>query len=395
MKVLHVLPSLSLSEGGPSVALPLIVRSLIQRGIDAEVATTNDDGPGRRLDVPLGTPVERSGVQVRYFQKQTQFYKISRPFNRWMREHAEDYDLVHIHALFSYTSVSGARQARRAGVPYVVRPLGVLNRWGMENRRRFLKALSFRWIEAPILRHAAAMHYTSEQERTEAELAGATARAAVLPLGIDVRALGAACEPALFHARFPETMGRRVVLFLSRVDPKKGLDLLLPAFARLRETRGDAVLVLAGDGQADYVSSLRQTAASLGIAEAVVWAGFLGGEEKLSALAAATVFVLPSYSENFGIAAVEALAAGVATVLTPGVAVAPDVERAGAGLVVPGAVEPLAAALGRVLDDEGLRRTLAENARKLAGDKYSLEAMGSSLQALYEQVTAEHGRVAA
>ncbi len=384
MKVLHVIPSLSHSQGGPSFALPLIARSLIQRGIKVDVATTDDDGPGKRIAVPLGVPVERDGFSVRYFKKQTQFYKVSLPFSRWMRKHAGEYDVVHIHALFSYTSISAAREARRAGVPYVVRPIGVLNRWGMRNRRRLIKALSFRFIEGPILRHAAAIHYTSRQERVEAEQAGASAMAAVIPLGVSVPGVGDLDAAERFRVRYPETRGRRVVLFLSRLDVKKGIELLLPAFAAVRQAHPDAVLVLAGDGDQEYVEGLRKMTVALSLAECVVWAGFLGGEEKRDAFAAATVFVLPSYSENFGIALVEALAAGLASVTTEGVAVAADIREHEAGLVVPSEIQPLRTALDDLLRDAELRTRLGANARRLAIERFSLDAMSAALVRLYE-----------
>src|SRR5262249_40241299 len=145
-----------------------------------------------------------------------------------------DYDAIHIHALFSHTSVCAARIARQRKVPFIVRPLGVLNRWGMENRRPWLKQFSFRFIEKPLLRRAAVMHYTSEQERREAEAAGVTAPAFVCPLGLDLTPFQNLPSPDLFLKRWPSAANRNVVLFLSRLDQKKGLTLLLDAFAQIK-----------------------------------------------------------------------------------------------------------------------------------------------------------------
>src|SRR5207302_2043641 len=102
----------------------------------------------------------------------------------WLSEKASNYDLIHVHAVFSYTSVCAGKIARRNGIPYIVRPLGVLNRWGMRNRRRLVKSLSFRLLEKPLLNNAAAIHYTSEQERIEAEELGVAAPSFVAPLGL-------------------------------------------------------------------------------------------------------------------------------------------------------------------------------------------------------------------
>ncbi len=389
MHILHVIPSLSPKHGGPSVALPLMARSLVQSGVQVDVATTDDDGPGGRLSVPLGERVERDGYGVFYFRKQTEFYKVSLPFPSWMRRHVREYDLVHIHALFSFTSSAAARAARRAGVPYIIRPLGVLNRWGMENRRRLLKSFSFRFLEQPILQHAAAMHYTARAEQLEAEQCGATAPAAVIPLGLELADFAVLPSPELFLRRCPQAVGRPVVLFLSRIDPKKGIDLLLPAFAQVKLRHPQALLVLAGSGRDEYVRSLQQEAARLGLAGDVAWPGFLAGADKLSALAAATVYVLPSYSENFGIALVEALAAGVPCLTTEGVAVSEDLRERDAGLVVAPQVAPLAAALDQLLSDAALRAQLGVSGRRLAQERFSLLVMGAALKKLYSSFTVE------
>src|SRR6476619_6849338 len=143
MRVLHVIPSLSAKDGGPSVALPLIARGLERGGIAVDVATTIGTEEGE-LANKTG-PVIRDGVNYFYFRRQSEFYKVSLPLSGWLSKHIRDYDVVHIHALFSYASYAAARLATQNGVPYIVRPLGVLNRWGMQNRRRLFKQLSFRF----------------------------------------------------------------------------------------------------------------------------------------------------------------------------------------------------------------------------------------------------------
>src|ERR1041384_3673749 len=138
LRVLHVIPSLSQEDGGPSFAMPLIGRALARAGIKVDVATTEREGETR---------VDHDALRVFSFRRQTKFYKVSRPLTKWLSAHVRDYDLVHIHSLFSYSSVRAAAIAKKNGIPYIVRPLGVLNRWGMENRRRFLKQVSFRLVE--------------------------------------------------------------------------------------------------------------------------------------------------------------------------------------------------------------------------------------------------------
>ena len=385
MKALHVIPSLSPVHGGPSFAMALIAESLARAGVEVDVATTDDDGRGRHATVSHGVRTERNGYGVLHFPKQTEFYKVSLPFKRWMTEHVCEYDLVHVHALFSHTSNCAARVARRARVPYVVRPLGVLNRWGMENRRAFIKALSFRLIERPILRRAAAIHYTSRQEEREAEELGVRAKGAIVPLGIDVERFRSLPDREEFFQQFPAARDRDVILFLSRIDPKKGIELLLPAFARVHERRAETLLVIAGDGKPEYVSELRESAKRLRLESAVLWTGRLEGRDKMAAFAAATVFALPSYSENFGIALVEALAAGLPCVTTEGVAVSDDICERDAGIVVRAETAPLVEALDRLLSSASLRMQVSANARQLTIERFSMQAMGSALALLYGQ----------
>lgn len=379
MRVLHVIPSLSPSQGGPSFALPAMARALQAEGVEVDVATTDDDGPGRRLSLGAG-PVPREGYRLWSFPKQTEFYKVSLPLASWLNRHVRDYDLVHIHTVFSFATGAAARAAQRAGVPYLVRPLGVLNRWGMEQRRPWLKALSFRLLDKPLLDRAAGLHFTSVQEREEAVGLGLRAPARVLPLGFDLAEFEALPPAAQFHEAFADTAGRPLVLYLSRLDPKKNLEGLLEAWARVA---GPARLVIAGEGDPAYTVGLRERAAQLGLGDRVLWTGRLEGELKRAALAAATLFVLPSHSENFGIALLEAMAAGLPCVSTPGVALA--AESGDAVRVVAAEAGALATALQDLLGDADARARLGAAAQELARRRYTLLAMGRALKAWYEE----------
>jgi glycosyltransferase involved in cell wall biosynthesis len=376
-KILHVIPSVGPQRGGPSVLMRTLARALSQAGMEVHVATTDDNGPGR-LRVPLGVPQQEDGATFWYFPRQTRFYTFSWPLTRWLARHVREFDLVHIHALFSYAALPAALLARRAGVPYIVRPLGTLNRWGIENRRPWLKKLSFRLLESRILASAAGIHYTSEQELVEAGELGVSAHPIVIPNAVELP-VGQASWPV-------PSAGCRVILFLSRIDRKKGLDLLLEAFVRVRSRCPDALLVLAGTGDPTWVTALKSTADRLGIAADVIWAGFLSGDDKWAALTSADVFVLPSYSENFGIALVEALACGCPVVLSDQVGIHREITRAEAGLVTPCRVEELATAILNVLTDAALRRRMSENGVRLARQQFSLEAVSRQLAAAYAAV---------
>jgi glycosyltransferase involved in cell wall biosynthesis len=383
-RILHVIPSVGPLRGGPSVMVRGLAASLVRHGVETHVVTTNDNGAGL-LDVPCGMPVNEGGVTYWYFERQSRFYTFSWPLTTWLKQHVGAFSAVHIHALFSYAMLPAAYWARRHGVPYVVRPLGTLNRWGIANRRPALKELSIRILESRVLGYSAAVHFTSEQERIEAqELDLPVFNAAVIPNPVS---MGDYADRGNFRTRYPQVGNSRLVLFLSRLDEKKGLDLLFQAFSRLRSDEG-VWLVVAGEGPSTFVRALKEDAERLGIANRILWTGFLSGTAKAEAFADADVFVLSSYSENFGISVAEAMASGVPVIVTDQVAVHTDVSAAGAGLVVPCDADALAGALDQLLGNRDQRLVMGDNGQRLAADRYSSDAVTRQLIQLYDQIAA-------
>lgn len=387
MRVLHVIPSLSPSSGGPSFALPAMARALAAHDVSIVAAATDDDGPGRRMEgVRHGDVISQGHWSAVYFPKQTEFYKVSLSLRSWLRTHVRDFDVVHIHALFSFASLAAGRAAAARGVPYIVRPLGVLNRWGMENRRRWVKALSFRLLELPLLKRASAMHYTSRMEMEEASRFDLSCLQRVIPIGIDFAPFMALPPPAAFEQQHPETAGTRNILFFSRLDVKKGLDLLITAFALLHPKPSALRLIICGDGDPALVANLKRQAAEAGVSDCITWAGQVSGDQRFAAFATALIFVLPSHSENFGIALLEAMAAGLPCVSTDQVALA--VDAAAQAAVKISAREPaaLAEAMRELIGSESQRRALGLAARNLVQQEYSMEAMGRGLHQMYQEV---------
>jgi glycosyltransferase involved in cell wall biosynthesis len=379
MKVLHVIPSVWSGDGGPAQALRTMERALAQQGVTVETATTDDAGAGRRNGLAGEMRIEEGSTR-RYFAKRTDFYKWSPPFARWIGSAARDYDVLHLHALFTFTTTVASRAARRDGVPYVVRPLGTLDAWGIAQRRPWLKRMSLRAVEAPLLREAAAVHFTSEDEARQARSLGIPMRGIVLPLGVDVPER---------QTRAATVGGRVRALYLSRLDPKKNVEGLLDAFAHVKDELASLDLSIAGDGEPAHVAQLRARSLALGLEGRVRWLGRVEGDAKQRAWDAADFFVLPSHSENFGIAAAEALAQGLPCLLGEGVALAQAVAQEGAGVTV--APTPGAIAQGlRLMMAAPARSAMSAPALRLARERYSVDAMGTRLKQLYTDILASH-----
>ncbi len=365
MRTLHVIPSISLVRGGPSQAVLDLVRAIRPLGVDAEIVTTNDDGP-TVLNVPLRTLIDHEGVPVRFFPRFSppmRFlweFAYSRELTMWLRKHLVDYDIVHVHAAFSYVPSSSMRLARRARIPYINRPSGLFCRWSMQ-QRTFRKRLFLALFERANLEGAAALEFTAEQEQDETADLGFSVRSFVLPYGLHIpRCIDNARQRLC--AKLQLSPSEPVILFLSRLHPKKGAHLLLEAVENL-STR--FTVLVAGSGAPEYEQQLTTMANRERLKGRVKFVGFAAGEFKQLLLQGADLFVLPSHSESFAIAALEALAAGTPVLTTPAVPLAYLIRKFDLGWVENPDPEALRETLRAALKQVGQRDKM-ESRRKLA-----------------------------
>jgi glycosyltransferase involved in cell wall biosynthesis len=375
VRVLHVIPSVSPIYGGPSAAIRNETSALAAQGVEVDVATTTANGRSE-LNVPLGVPVWEGGVRHLFFRRQEpRGWMFSLPLTRWLHAHAADYDLLHVHYIFTYPTLAACWAARRAGRAYVLKTCGNLQPWGLA-RKSWKKRPYYALLERRNLAAAAALHATSALEARCLSRRGFAAKAHV------IHPLAVAPRPAPSRRREPGAPLR--LLMLSRLHPVKAIPVLLRALALLRRQDLRPLLNIAGQGEAAYVVQLRRQVAELGLPGQVRFSGFVQGEAKHEAVAEADVFVLPSYSENFGLGAAEAMAAGLPVIVSDGVGLAELVRRAGAGVVVPaGAPGPLARAI-RQLSEPAFRERAGCAALELAAREFSHERLGRQLVALYE-----------
>ena len=379
MRVLHVIPSAASVDGGPNVAVRAMARGLVRNGIEVTVATTNASG-AQSLDVPVDTPVIDDGVVFRYFARSVPgSWKFSWPMTRWLWTNAGLYDVVHVHALFSYATIPGCRAAARAPVPYVLRPLGTLSEWSL-GQRRWKKRPYYALLERPHLAMASAIHVTSDAEAEDVARLGYGGRARVIPLGV-----GVGPRP-LRRNRTANRNEPLRLLFLSRLHEGKNVPLLLRAVATAMRAFRPIELTVAGDGDPGYRAHLSALADHLGLGGAVSFVGHVDGAAKERVLAEADCFVLPSAHENFGLAVAEALAAGLPAIVTPTVALSQDIHAAGAGLVTETTETALASAIAWAAEHPAALVEMGDRAWQLARHELSWDATCGRLAALYAEL---------
>jgi len=385
MRILHVIPSLAARDGGPAKVVVEMCRELTRRGAEAEIYTTNLDGRGL-LDVVPGKPVTQGGVRVTYFPVDlSDYYKISRPLAAALKATIPNYDAVHIHSLYQFPSTVAAYYCRRYAVPYVVIPHGALDPF-LFRRHRARKWLYEVAFERRNLHHAAAVQFTSEEESILAATHGLCLRPAVAPLGVDLADSPRSIACGALGTRWPETIGKRVLLYLGRINFKKGLDLLAQAFGRIARERTDVHLLIAGPDSDGYAAKVRLWLSEQGVLDRTTFTGMVEGEVKAAALAQSVMFVLASYTENFGIAVVEAMGAGLPVVISNRVNIWREIDAARAGLVVNTDAGEVAAAIRALLVAPERAAEMGRNGKDLARKQFSWESAGARLMELYADV---------
>ncbi|GBF81261.1 hormogonium polysaccharide biosynthesis glycosyltransferase HpsP [Aphanothece sacrum] len=385
MKILHVVPSISLVYGGPSQMVLGLCAALADQGIDVTILTTNSNGDTGQLplEVPLGVPILQKGYQIIYFPcSPFRRYKFSLQLLQWLANHASDYDIAHIHALFSPVSTAAATIARYCHLPYILRPLGTLDPADLQ-KKRLLKQFYGTFLERPNLAGAAGVHFTTEQEAKISHRYGVKTQDLVIPLGVS---LPDNCPP---YGQIRQNLGipnnLPLLLFMSRIDPKKGLNLLLAAGENLVKREVKFHLVIAGSNPQDptYEAQIQEQISKSCLAKHTTITGFVKGELKLGLLQDADLFVLPSYYENFGIAVAEAMAMNIPVVISEGVYIWPDIQEVAAGWVTSLDIEMLTNTLETALNNPQERQKRGENARQLVLNRYQWPVIAQQMIKTY------------
>ena len=389
LKILQLVHTLDPSVGGVAAAVLALSRGLARRGHKLDVvvldepdvvAAVADRGPEVNITVhALG-----SGLTS---------YRYSGTLWPWLRQHGGDYDRVIVNGIWQYLSFAAWRRYAGSSIPYYVFPHGMLDPWFKETfpLKHLKKWLYWPWADYRVLRDAAAVIFTSEEERFQARKSFwlYRCREKVSPLGVEAPPISSNAKSE-FLSRYPQLQNSRNFLFLGRLHPKKGCDILLEAFARFRSN--DSIsLILAGPDQVGWESDLRRQVTRLNLTNRVVFTGMLEGSMKQGAFANTEAFVLPSHQENFGISVVEALAVSVPVLISNRVNIWREIEADRAGYVESDDLAGTTRLVQRWIDTAPAEREMIrQNARRCFEQRFEINrAVDSLLQILNETLTAQ------
>ena len=390
MKILHVIANFSPRYGGPVQVCKDICKYLAGRRQHVEIYTTNLDYPDGILNVPENKPVEQDGYTVNYFSVQFKPYALSIPLAYKLQRDIKKFDIIHIHGLYRFPQAIAAFYARKHKIPYIVRPHGSLDPF-LYNRkkRRFLKRVYEKLFEFRNLNHASRIHFTTEEEMLLTHFLGLKAPTMILPNGLNIQEFVKLPPYGVFRKEYG-LKEEKVILHLGRLNFKKGIDILVKAFGRIAKHDSKVRLVLAGPDNDGYSKEVMKWVVQEGVQEKVIFTGMLLGEHKLSVLRDADIFVLPSYSENFGIAVIEAMVCGLPVVISDKVNIWREVEASGAGLVTDCDYKKVSEALLFLLGNSEKRIEMGRLGQEIVRKKYNWDSIIKDLYNLYEEIIHEN-----
>jgi glycosyltransferase involved in cell wall biosynthesis len=380
MKILHVISTVDARDGGPQEAIRQLACAHARMGHVTEIVGLDDPEHFDASDVPATAHI---------LGPSHSHYAYSPRLLPWLRANRHKYDAVVMNGLWQYATYATWAALHNTSTPYFIFPHGMLDPWFKHTYplKHAKKWLFWPWADYRALRDAAAVLFTCEQERVLARESFwlYQCNEVVVNFGTGAPAGDPDAQRALFYQRFPELAGRRILLFLGRIQEKKGCDLLIDAYAQVARQYPAVQLVMAGPDQVGWQSKLMARARQLNIDERITWTGMLAGDYKWGAYRAAEAFVLPSHQENFGIVVTEALACGVPVLISDKVNIWQEVVNDGAGLVANDDLAGTVSLLQRWLQMPAAERArLSVNARRCFINRFEI---GRAAAAMIDALT--------
>lgn len=384
MKLLVVVPSLGAVYGGPSKSVIELAQALGKSGIDVDLVSTNVNGKDT-IDAPIKTWIQREHYRFQVFPCKTiNDYKLSLSITQWLFQHIREYDIVQTNAIFSVPNLPAYLACRQHNVPYVVIPRGMLEPWALSYKAT-KKKIYYKLFEQPALQRASAIQMLASTEAQQIYPLNLKTPLVISPNGIHQQDFDALPTGHTFYKKFPETKDKKLLLFLGRIDPKKGLDLLATAFGKVKTQFPNAHLVIAGPDNIGFSPTAKQYFADNQCSDAVTFTGILTGQMKYSALAAADYYIAPSYSEGFSMSVLEGMAAGLPCIITTGCNF-PEAAEARVAHVVPIDANAITGALLDCFSNPETASAMGKRARQFIFQNYTWDQIAQNLTAVYQNI---------
>lgn len=390
MKILHVISSINPASGGPIEGLVQLETINQQDGHTIEVAT---------LDPPDAPYVKNFAFPVFAQGPSKLKYGYNERFVPWLHQHATNYDAVVVNGIWQYHSFAVRQALQGTGVPYVVFTHGMLDPWFKERYplKHFKKLLYWHWGERRVLRDAAAVLFTCEEERVLARESFPSYECNEIV--VNYGTAGPQGDPSTqldtFYTSYPELRNKRIAVFLGRLHEKKGCDLLIQAFARVMAPDSNWHLLMCGPDQVGWKKELLDLSERLKIADRITWINMVRGDMKWGALRASEVFVLPSHQENFGIVVAEALACSVPVLISNRVNIWREIETDGAGIVGTDDVEGASTLLRTWLQiSDEQKRQIRSRTRECFERRFEIHQAARTLIKVLSEVSSARNAVA-
>jgi glycosyltransferase involved in cell wall biosynthesis len=382
MKILIVIPTIGNVYGGPSKSVIELAKALAEQEINIDLITTNANG-ATTLNAPCNIWIEHSSYRLQYFPA---WFKgdliFSWPLILWLIKNIKNYDLVHTNYLFSPLITITHFIAGYKKVPYIATPHGMLEPWALAHKK-IKKKIFLNLLEKAKLSQASGIQALNNSEARNIAKLRLNAPSLVAPNGIFAPDFKSLPQTDLFLRTFPATQNRQLILFLGRIDPKKGLDLLASAFAQIHRQFPDSHLVIAGPDNIGYLPTAQKLFQDAGCQNSITFTGMLTGTLKYAALAAASVYVAPSYSEGFSISILEGMASGLPCVFTDtcNFPEASDVAK-----IVPVDSQQIAQALHWCFANPEEAKQMGQQARQFIFDHYTWDKIAERMIRVYRWI---------
>lgn len=379
-----IIPAVGNVYGGPSKCVFELAQCLGNLDVAIDIITTNANGD-TDLEVPLCNWINEVNYRIQYFPY-VSFgdYKFSWLMTRWLFNRVTDYDVVQTNAIFSLTNIPAYWACQWLKVPYIMTPHGMLEPWAL-SYKAWKKRLFYQLLEKPALNKAQAIQVLASPEAENIKKLRVKSSLNVVPNGICSQDINKSIDKEIFYRQYPHTRDKNLIIFLGRIDPKKGLNLLARAFAKVRNLDPKSHLVIAGPDNIGFLPTVKGYFEAVNCQDAVTFTGMLTGDIKYAALNAANIYVAPSYSEGFSMSILEGMASGLPCIITTGCNF-PEAAAAKAAYIVDVDVEEIAQALAICMQNPQEAKAMGDRARELILNNYTWDKIAVKMVATYEAI---------